>query len=117
MLLEIKMPRFEELRQILEQILQESPNCYWLYDQILNRLNGITNTPFILANSSSRENGLVIQSSLPGLSSVILSFSCPLAISYGLFILIGFLLLGGFRFIIFPVVGMLYSLLGLPLPL
>jgi hypothetical protein len=96
MLLEIKMPRFEELRQILGQILQESPNCYCLYDQILNQLNGITNAAFILANSSSRENGV---------------FSCPLAVSYGLFILIGFLLLGGFRFIILPVVGMLYSLL------
>jgi Zn-dependent protease len=34
---------------------------------------------------------------------------------YGMFILIGFLLLGGFR-LIFPVVGMLYALLGLPLP-
>ena len=32
------MPRFEELREILGQILQESPNCYLLYDQILNRL-------------------------------------------------------------------------------
>ena len=36
---------------------------------------------------------------------------------YGLFILIGFLMLGGFEWIILPVVGMLYSLLGLPLPL
>lgn len=34
---------------------------------------------------------------------------------YGMFILIGFLLLGGFR-LIFPVVGLLYTLLGLPLP-
>jgi Zn-dependent protease len=32
---------------------------------------------------------------------------------YGMFILIGFLLLGGFRLIL-PVVGMLYALLGLP---
>ena len=32
------MPRFEELRQTLGQILRESPNCYWLYGQILNRL-------------------------------------------------------------------------------
>jgi hypothetical protein len=35
------MPRFEELRQILGQILQEKPNCYWLYDQILNRLRQV----------------------------------------------------------------------------
>jgi len=34
---------------------------------------------------------------------------------YGLFILIGFLVLGGFRLIL-PVVGLLYALLGLPLP-
>jgi len=34
---------------------------------------------------------------------------------YGMFILIGFLLLGGFRLIL-PVVGLLYVLLGLPLP-
>ncbi len=34
---------------------------------------------------------------------------------YGMFILIGFLLLGGFRLIL-PVVGLLYILLGLPLP-
>lgn len=34
---------------------------------------------------------------------------------YGMFILIGFLLLGGFR-LIFPVVGLLYALLGLPFP-
>lgn len=34
---------------------------------------------------------------------------------YGLFILIGFLLLGGFRLIL-PVVGLLYALLGLPMP-
>ncbi|MHC4790343.1 MAG: site-2 protease family protein [Planctomycetota bacterium] len=34
---------------------------------------------------------------------------------YGIFILIGFLLLGGFN-LIFPVVGLLYALLGLPFP-
>jgi len=34
---------------------------------------------------------------------------------YGMFVLIGFLLLGGFRLIL-PVVGLLYTLLGLPLP-
>jgi len=34
---------------------------------------------------------------------------------YGMFILIGFLVLGGFQ-IILPVVGILYALLGLPLP-
>lgn len=34
---------------------------------------------------------------------------------YGMFILIGFLLLGGFQLIL-PVVGLLYTLLGLPLP-
>lgn len=34
---------------------------------------------------------------------------------YGMFILIGFLVLGGFRLIL-PVVGLLYILLGLPLP-
>ena len=34
---------------------------------------------------------------------------------YGMFILIGFLVLGGFR-LIFPIVGLLYSLLRLPLP-
>jgi len=32
------MPRFEELREALGQILQERPNCYWLCYQILNRL-------------------------------------------------------------------------------
>jgi hypothetical protein len=32
------MPRFEELREVLGQILQERPNCYWLCYQILNRL-------------------------------------------------------------------------------
>lgn len=35
---------------------------------------------------------------------------------FGLLILIGFLLLGGFEFIILPVVALFYSLLGLPLP-
>lgn len=35
---------------------------------------------------------------------------------FGLFILIGFLVLGGFERIILPVVGLLYTLLGLPLP-
>ena len=34
---------------------------------------------------------------------------------YGMFVLVGFLLLGGFRLIL-PVVGLLYALLGLPLP-
>jgi len=34
---------------------------------------------------------------------------------YGLFVLIGFLVLGGFRLLL-PVVGLLYALLGLPLP-
>jgi len=34
---------------------------------------------------------------------------------YGMFILIGFLVLGGFR-LIFPIVGLLYALLRLPLP-
>jgi Zn-dependent protease len=34
---------------------------------------------------------------------------------YGIFILIGFLVLGGFELIL-PVVGLLYTLLGLPLP-
>ena len=34
---------------------------------------------------------------------------------YGMFILVGFLVLGGFE-LIFPVVGILYALLGLPLP-
>jgi hypothetical protein len=32
------MPRFEEFREALGQILQESPNCYWLSYQIINRL-------------------------------------------------------------------------------
>jgi len=32
------MPRFDELREDLGQILQERPNCYWLCYQILNRL-------------------------------------------------------------------------------
>jgi len=32
------MPRFEELREALSQILQERQNCYWLCYQILNRL-------------------------------------------------------------------------------
>jgi hypothetical protein len=32
------MARFEELRNVLRQILQERPNCYWLSSQILNRL-------------------------------------------------------------------------------
>lgn len=36
--------------------------------------------------------------------------------SFGLFILIFFLFLGGFQHIILPVVGMLFSLLRLPLP-
>ena len=32
------MPRFEELRDVLGQILQERPNCYCFSSQILNRL-------------------------------------------------------------------------------
>jgi len=35
---------------------------------------------------------------------------------FGMLIIIGFLLLGGFQNIILPVVGLFYSLLGLPLP-
>jgi len=35
---------------------------------------------------------------------------------YGMLILVGFLLLGGFERIVFPAVGLLYYLLGLPLP-
>jgi Zn-dependent protease len=35
---------------------------------------------------------------------------------FGMLILIGFLVLGGFEKIILPVVGLLYTLLGLPLP-
>lgn len=35
---------------------------------------------------------------------------------YGIFILIAFLLLGGFRMIILPLVALFYALLGLPLP-
>jgi len=35
---------------------------------------------------------------------------------FGMFILIGFLVLGGFQRIILPVVGVLYTLLGLPSP-
>ncbi|MGD8786032.1 MAG: site-2 protease family protein [Phycisphaerales bacterium] len=35
---------------------------------------------------------------------------------YGLFIFIGFLMLGGFDYVIWPAVGVLYSLLGLPSP-
>ena len=34
----------------------------------------------------------------------------------GMFILIAFLLLGGFRIVVLPVVGLFYTLLGLPLP-
>ena len=34
---------------------------------------------------------------------------------YGIFILIGFLMLGGFEFIL-PVVGIFYFAMGLPLP-
>ena len=48
------MPRFEEIRQILGQILQESPNCYWLYDQILNRLR--EERPDILDGLEERGN-------------------------------------------------------------
>jgi len=35
---------------------------------------------------------------------------------FGMLILIGFLLLGGFQIIIWPLVAVFYSLLGLPLP-
>jgi len=35
---------------------------------------------------------------------------------YGMFILIGFLLLGGLDRIVLPILGLLYALLGLPLP-
>jgi Zn-dependent protease len=35
---------------------------------------------------------------------------------FGMLILIGFLLLGGFQLIILPVVAVFYALLGLPLP-
>ncbi len=35
---------------------------------------------------------------------------------FGMLIIVGFFLLGGFRIIILPVVGLFYSLLGLPLP-
>jgi Zn-dependent protease len=35
---------------------------------------------------------------------------------FGMLILIGFLVLGGFERIVWPVVGLLYKLLGLPLP-
>jgi Zn-dependent protease len=35
---------------------------------------------------------------------------------YGMLILIGFLVLGGFERIVWPMVGLLYKLLGLPLP-
>ena len=35
---------------------------------------------------------------------------------FGLFILIGFLFFGGFRIVVLPVVGILYTLLRLPLP-
>jgi Zn-dependent protease len=35
---------------------------------------------------------------------------------FGMFILIGFLLLGGFERVILPLVALLYSLLGIPLP-
>jgi Zn-dependent protease len=60
---------------------------------------------------------------LDGSKMVYASLESPRAINaynqfsrYGIFILIGFLLLGGFQFIL-PVVGILYSLLGLPLPI
>ncbi len=35
------MPRSEELREVLGQILQQKPNCYWLYNQVLNRLREV----------------------------------------------------------------------------
>jgi hypothetical protein len=48
------MPRFEELREVLGQILQEKPNCYWLYDQILNRLREVR--PEILEGLEERDD-------------------------------------------------------------
>jgi hypothetical protein len=53
MLWEKIMPRFEELREALGQILQESPNCYLLCDQILNRLR--QRYPEILEGLEERE--------------------------------------------------------------
>ncbi len=47
------MPRFEELREALGQILQENPNCYWLCDQILNRLREVC--PEILEGLEKRD--------------------------------------------------------------
>jgi Zn-dependent protease len=61
---------------------------------------------------------------LDGSKMVAASLKSPQAVDaynrfarYGIFILVGFLFLGGFRFIILPVVGALYALLGLPVPL
>lgn len=36
---------------------------------------------------------------------------------YGMFILVAFLLLGGFRAAVLPVAGLFYAVLGLPLPI
>ena len=60
---------------------------------------------------------------LDGSRMVYASLKSPEAINmynnfsrFGLLILLAFLFFGGFQFIILPVVGVLYSLLGLPLP-
>ena len=60
---------------------------------------------------------------LDGSRMVYASLKSPEAINmynnfsrFGLLILLAFLFLGGFQFIILPMVGVLYSLLGLPLP-
>ncbi len=60
---------------------------------------------------------------LDGSKMVYASLKSPEAINaysnfarFGMLILVGFLLFGGFRIIILPVVGIFYSLLGLPLP-
>jgi Zn-dependent protease len=60
---------------------------------------------------------------LDGSRMVYASLKSPEAINmynnfsrFGLLILLAFLFLGGFQFIILPVVGVLYYLLGLPLP-
>jgi len=60
---------------------------------------------------------------LDGSKMVYARLKSPKAISaynnfarFGMFILVGFLLLGGFQLIVLPVVALLYALLGLPLP-
>ena len=35
------MPKFEELRDVLGEILRERPDCYWLCYQILRRLEEV----------------------------------------------------------------------------